>query len=548
MVDLYAKKIPGQLNTKKKSDVPLIMCHMMLGELKGLDNLQNGASIDPSTGLREYSKLASIIEIPQIKEVFIEVAKQLSTHGKISDNLNRIYEERKKQEPKFKPAPADNEIPTSTVEKMGRGGDRYLAFLPINLVLFLIQLRGGEYSINDKTGLLEFGFFKKIFKEIARPFKSNVAKSIIRVGATVAGGLLGGPVGAGLGSALGNAATGADFQKSLMRGLGAGAIGYGAQGLGQAFGLGSSTPFTNGFFSGSNALASGLGHLGIGKAAAAASAGIPSIPTSAVGTLTGAASGASHAAAAATPASGSLLSSLGNIASNPLVMMGGMTYLNSKADKQSIKQQNELARHQNESYRQAREDAGFNLPKLNFDEDVKKKFVINPKYSPYNNENPYIEEKPRAFKTGGSVRPIIPFNKSKPILGPGDGQEDKIKTYIPAGAYIIDATSTSDLGNGSSSSGMKVLEKTVKKIREEYPTKIVKHVEKYVKKNSKLVPVYLANEEFAIDPVTVALKGGGSVTQGAKIFDSMVKKLRAHKNSNGLKLPPKAHDPFHYMS
>jgi len=85
-------------------------------------------------------------------------------------------------------------------------------------------------------------------------------------------------------------------------------------------------------------------------------------------------------------------------------------------------------------------------------------------------------------------------------------------------------------------------------IKKSKPIHVVKHVEKFIKGDSKNTPVYLANEEFKFDPITVALAGGGSIDKGAKVFENMVKQVRSHKNSNGLGLPPKAKHPLEYMN
>jgi hypothetical protein len=118
-------------------------------------------------------------------------------------------------------------------------------------------------------------------------------------------------------------------------------------------------------------------------------------------------------------------------------------------------------------------------------------------------------------------------------------------TFGNLAAIAVDALA--DLGDGSSSSGIKVLEEVARHIRKSKPIHEIKNVEKFIKKDSKITPVYLANEEFKFDPITVALAGGGNVDHGAKIFEKMVKNVRAHKNSNGLELPPKAKHPLEYM-
>ena len=140
--------------------VELLLCHFTKGELEGLDNLQGGPSIDDDTGLREYSKLSIVIEDPKIQEIFRHVQEELGDDGKVSPDLHNIYKTAKDNSLPFREAPQEKEPPAKTLANMGEGGDTELALIPKNLAEFLIDLNGG-YSINDKTGLLEFGFFKK---------------------------------------------------------------------------------------------------------------------------------------------------------------------------------------------------------------------------------------------------------------------------------------------------------------------------------------------------------------------------------------------------
>jgi hypothetical protein len=492
--------------------VSQLICHLSKGELEGLDDLQGGPSIDPDTGLREYSKLAKIIKIPQVQAIFKDVALDFEDDGKISGNVKKVYQEAKKRSLPFKEAPQDKTPPTSIIEKMGSGEDKLLALVPENLVVFLVDLNGGKYSINRKTGLLEFGLLDEV----------------IRIGATIGGAFLGGPIGAGLGNMLGNKVTGADWSKSLKRGLGAGVGAWGLQGLGQMAGLSGATPFTGGFFG-----------------AGAQSAANASIPVSQVGVPSATSLATQHAVA-----SPGILSSLGNIASSPMGLMGGMALLNYMADKRGMKDQNRRADLHNREIDKMKEEMGYNLPPI--DRTRKSRWVKNPNYRHDNQENPYLNE-PQPYKKGGFVKyPVLSsFTKSTGIYGPGNGQDDKIKTKIPAGSYIIDASTTADLGDGSSDSGIKALEKTSQEIRKQYHPKVVKKLEDYFKQHGKLTPVYLANQEFKYDPVDVTLAGGLTgkldIKKGASLFKGMVKEVREHKRKNGLGLPPRAKSPMDYI-
>ena len=456
----------------------------------------------------------------------------------------------------------------NTVGVMGKGDDKKLVFLPINLVLYLLEGMGAttvdKFPINSKTGLLQFGLLDEIIRGVG----------------TVGGFIVGGPAGAAAGNALAHMVTGADVGKSLKRGVtaGAGALGYT---MGGPLGAGLGTALSSGLVEGNDWRKAGMQGLKIaaltyggdqllggpeGLMALGRGEGIQGSLGSYLGSsgFNGAGSTANMSAAQAgqqiadkslgvTNAGGGgggisgLFGKAGDLLTSPLGVAGITYALTNMGEKHKIKEANIDAKASNEAYERMRNDAGLNLPQIQLaDRSKQKHYIKNPAHTASNKEPYYIEAQP--YKEGGVVRrkPINPYN-SKGIFGPGTGQSDSIRTDIPPGTYIMDASVVSDLGDGSSTAGLKVLEKTVKQIRSEFPKKVIKHVEKVIKKDSKLVPVYVANEEFPIDPVTVALKGGGSVEKGAKIFDKMVKNIRAHKNSKGLSLPPRAKHPLQYI-
>jgi hypothetical protein len=134
----------------------LYLCHMQNKELKALDTMQGGPSIDETTGIREYSKLDKIIEDPKVLKVFQTVFEDLIDDGKLSPDLENYYKEGQKLTLPYRETPAEEQNPINSIEKTGEGGDTKLAFLPKNVVFFLLDLRGGKPSFNSKTGLLEF--------------------------------------------------------------------------------------------------------------------------------------------------------------------------------------------------------------------------------------------------------------------------------------------------------------------------------------------------------------------------------------------------------
>ena len=80
---------PWMEGSKDISGQEMIVVHMSNGELEGLDNMQKGPSIDPDTGIREYSALANIIEIPEVREVFKHVSDELTENGQLSPDLDK---------------------------------------------------------------------------------------------------------------------------------------------------------------------------------------------------------------------------------------------------------------------------------------------------------------------------------------------------------------------------------------------------------------------------------------------------------------------------
>src|ERR1700735_387590 len=198
---------PWMLGSTEVNDIPMLIVHMSNGELEGLDDLQGGPSVDESTGIREYSQLADIIEMPEIKELFYKVNDELKQNGgKPSKDISSAYKSAKQYSLPYRETDEEEHNPLRFLEHKGRDGDNKLAELPVNLVEFLISLEHVP-SINPKTELLEFGFFDEL----------------VRVVGTLGGALLGGPIGAGAGRALAGAATGQKLGHAAVAGAKVGA-------------------------------------------------------------------------------------------------------------------------------------------------------------------------------------------------------------------------------------------------------------------------------------------------------------------------------------
>lgn len=525
---------PWMAGQKDINGFPMLIVHMSNGELEGLDNLQGGPSIDPNTGIREYSQLASIIENPEIQKLFHTVFSQIQEHGQVSPEIHEAYEVARHHSLPYREAPEEEKGPIHQLEKTGRKGDTKLAYVPENLIALLIEL-GHHISENPKTGLLEFWALNKLWRSPGKVFGE-----ILRVVGTIGGAFFGGPIGAGLGNAAARAVTGSSIPNALVGGLKSGALAYGAQGLGQAAGLTAATPYSGGFFGGApNMIASGLGSMGIGyapanAAKAASAAGVP---------IAAAANAAPAAAQAAQSAAPSFMDNLAKIA--PFAALG----LSHVSDKQTHKYMKQHADEERARYDRERDQLGYSP---NWKPVMSKRYVENPEFYKVSKEDrkhgifpsPFVEAPRLEYAKGGSVKC---YNKLTLVKGPGKGQDDLIKTSVPDGSWINDASSTSMFGDGSSEAGAQVLKKLERDIMSKAPKRLVKSVENHVSKTSKPVPVWLSKDEVPMPPTTVTVLGGGSNAKGAALLRNMTNNLRKHKTSNGSQLPPKAKNPFDYM-
>lgn len=514
---------PWIKGSKHIQGVPMLMVRMGKAELEGLDNLQGFPFEDPDTGVRAYPALAEIIEIPKIRDLFKIAFSQIKEQGHVSEDIHEAYEIAKQHSLPYRETPEEKRNPyLKSLEEQGNGKDKKFAYIPMNLAELLIEFRGKpEFG---PEGLLSFGFWSELVRGIG----------------TIGGAILGGPLGAGAGNFLGRLVTGNDVKNAAIGGLKMGALSYGAQGLGQAAGLSAATPFTGGFFGGApNMIASGLGSLGIGKAGAGA-AGAGAALASA-----GAPNPAEIAAAsgAAAPSSGGL-DTLTKLA---LIGQTGLSYMGSQ---QNYKLQKKAAeREQANIDRHRRED-----PNRNWTPVMSKKRVVNPDFLNASQDDikhgryisPFIDEDEAGHKyaKGGSVKS---YNKVTLVKGPGKGQDDLIKTSVPDGSWIFDASTTSMLGDGSSEAGAQVLKKLEHHIMSKAPKRLVKYVENHVSKTSKPVPVWLSKDEVPMPPTSVTVLGKGSNDKGASILRTITQNLRKHKTSNGSGLPPKAKNPLDYM-
>lgn len=142
------------------------------------------------------------------------------------------------------------------------------------------------------------------------------------------------------------------------------------------------------------------------------------------------------------------------------------------------------------------------------------------------------------FKTGGHV--------GKPIKGRGNGQSDDIPVdSTREGEWIWDASTVSDLGDGSTDAGWKEIRKLEKRVASLPGFKDL-HVFKPGVAPQK-VKTALSNGEYRTPTKIVTAIGMGDNGKGADVLRTMTEEIRRHKNSNGDKLPPPIKDPLQFF-
>ena len=545
---------------ERAKEQKMFLVHMSPDELEGLDNAQGGPDIDEVYGIRRYEKLGSMLENKEFREIFIrifsEVFNDIADDSKLNGPLKKAYEEAKRISLPYKKTPMEKSKSFKMLGNLGKKGgyenDTEFAFIPENLTKILVEFMGGTVNENPETGLMQFGLFKEI----------------IRVGGTIAGAVMGGPVGAGIGNALGHMATGNSLGNSAMSGLknfglfSAGNAIAGALGGGAGFGYGQLAkgfaPFMgaqmaqgaaqNFMGSGQDGQYGGMGQYGTGNYMPASEVGIlkksefgdfskPQVNVSSANQSSG--------------GSGGIWGAIENVMSSntvknlmPLVSTG-LAYM---GDKRRYDDELRASREHANYLKSVRHERGFDVPFS----PKKIKRTPNPNYRELTEEDRalgryaepeyFIEEE--NYKKGGNVQ----YNSGEVIKGRGSGQADLIKTKVPVNSEIIDATTVSMFGDGSSKFGSQILKKMEKEIKKSVPKSKINSISSFFEKKQGKAPVYLSNEEYRVDPVTVSILGNGNVDEGSKIFRRMVKNIRAHKMSNGLGLPPKAKSPFEYMN
>lgn len=495
----------GQMENEQDYEPTPVLAHTALDEIPYLNEMQGQEIIDPETGLRDYRLLSSILQFPETQEALGSIPEL--------QNMKRMAEGGHAVEAGRPIAPELEEL-----RKEGRKGDTELIIITPELVKIFDEWSGGKSTDNPVTGFPEYGFFKELF----------------RIAAPVVGALFGGPIGAFAGSVGANKLTGKSWGDSLKQGAFSAGLSLAAPMIGGSFSSafpGASTAMggmTKGMFGPGmggainnlfNPTAQGAGilsTLGLGGGQQAGQAGMAGI------------AGGKAAGAGMAGIGGNILSSLGsNIL--PLAASGLMLYKGHQQEQKAMmdyeaKQKAEMDRLRNES--------GFNTPWK--------------KPKPYQMELLPGEISPEDLASGRQRQYFkhAPLDKidyemsgGGPIQGNGKGQQDNIRQNVEEGSYIIDASTVSDLGDGSTQGGFKDLDSFFSRL----PSRPVRQ------KGGGLIKALVSDGEYEVSPDKVTALGGGSNQRGAKILENMVKQIREGKRTSGNKLPPKSKPINNYL-
>lgn len=547
-IDATEENFPGGL----QNDGDISFVHFSKIEAKVYDELQGGAFIDEDMlPIRSYKPFGELLKKPEFIELVSHVLGDLGPNGEHTQpelmEVQDIGMERAlDNEKKWEPAPGDDLPEIKELAQKGTKPDTIMCYMPMNVIFFLGQVTDGVVHINPHTGYPEFGF-------------GNVFKSIVRVGATIAGAVAGGPVGAMVGSVAGSAATGRRPRDWFGPAAGAG-LATGA--------LNMVGPYIPGFGNLGGSLA-GSGIPGVGAVGGAMqnmatpSGNSMNLPNAFGNGPAGGAigSGVSNlfGSGAAAPTGKSTTPGLGQNAMNmlPYALSIGSGFM----AKQGQKERYEMEKKEREQFLRDREELeeknrrrfGFYTPLQKLEAS---NVMSNPRFGEqgegaylYSGDPRYdAVKKGMAYAHGGEVvvKKNVPLRKGILIKGPGKGQSDVIHTNAPEGSYIVDASTISMLGDGSTEAGAEVLNRHL--------DNVINGLDAHTREiclghdtNKKMLPCAFSRDEAYIRPSIVVALGDGHQSKGVAKLDKFVANLRAHKTSNGDQLPPAAKSIKSYM-
>lgn len=478
----------------KEDPSQLVPVHISWNEVKYFNIMQGGQSVDETTGLREYSKLGEIVQIPEIQHIFKTMTDLYHSGKGIPEDIQEVINmPMKNEETAVEPIGTDSDPQFQQMDETGQGKDKILVMMPQSMVHFFDEIQGGEKT-DPTMGLQEFGFFDEVIRGVA----------------TVGGAFLGGPVGAGVGNMVGRGLTGQKpGMDMLMGGAKMGLAAWGASSLlgsmGGSFGaMGSQAPGAWGM---SNVAA---------KAAPVVNGATGAPHVFGQGALSSAAPSSLAGAAAKAP---TMLSQMGSYLPSAGLMAAGL-YAGHRGEKEKEEEMKKRYYADKEENRLKKErlenqfNQGANLPDM----------------------TNYYELAPKRYKKGGQVIGIE-------IKGRGTGQSDDIPKTVPENSWVWDATTVSHAGDGTTNAGQKAIKKFEDILKREKLPKHKSVIETLIKeKPLRKVPCALSNGERVTPPHLVAAAGDGDFDKGSAVLRKMTQELRRHKASKGLDLPPSAHD------
>lgn len=475
-------------------------------EIAAIFQIPQESLIDPETNLWDLSALEPVMTNPEFKGMVEKVAQTEAPQG--------MAEGGEVKQPGRPIAPELEELRAE-----GRGEDTELVIITPALSEVFDEWLGGNTKTNPVTGLPEYGFLKQLF----------------RIGAGVAGFLVGGPMGAGLATAAAHGLSGDSLSGSLKGGLMGGAAGFGANMLAPMFGATGGGNMLGGVMGGKggSGMLGGMfgGGQGAGNVVGANTVG-RMLPGSAFGGAAQAAGGANSMMGGA-GATGGLLSMLGGPQGLALLGSAGMGFMGNRDES---RRERDYERTRREEHDRARSQALSDVRGTPWRAPLP--YGLEPLDTPITQDEIMGGRQVRNFRHAplGEVR--YGAKAGGMISGMGKGQEDKIPQNVKENSYIIDASTVSDLGDGSTNAGFKELNTFFGKI----PASS--------QKNAKggYIKALLSDGEYEVPPEKVAALGGGSQEKGAKMIEQMIKQIRSKKRTSGDKLPPKAKPINGYIS
>jgi hypothetical protein len=134
------------------------------------------------------------------------------------------------------------------------------------------------------------------------------------------------------------------------------------------------------------------------------------------------------------------------------------------------------------------------------------------------------------------------FRRGGYVDGESGGQDDDVPVDLPEGSYVMDATTISLLGDGSSNNGAKKVKQMEDKFLRSGITRDLAPSHRVRTIKAKVSP-----GEYIVDKSVVDAAGNGNNKKGAKVFDKFRNNIRSHKGVKKF-LPPKSKSIDSYIA